>query len=192
MVPQVVRNGPNTHVIIDTNPPINRPVGWSRSISTFGSVPPTGEHGRYRRSVRLHLRRITVDRGSSIIDRDNFVIGWTDDTCGHFSFAEKTEKTHTVWQKPRSVTRIEIGPCDLWKCHKISQNVTLFQIFGTKLCLDRAGVDGRGGKKEKNKNYSWYLVQGPGRMAQMPQAATGDSLSRFRRYHCSDTINYDS
>ena len=35
----------------------NRPVGWSRSISTVGSVPP----GRYRRSVRLHLRRITVD-----------------------------------------------------------------------------------------------------------------------------------
>ena len=62
MVPQVVRNGPNTHVIIDTNPPINRPVGWSRSISTVGSVPPTGQHGQYRRSVRLLLRRITVDR----------------------------------------------------------------------------------------------------------------------------------
>jgi len=39
----------------------NRPVGWSRSISTDGSVAPTGRHGRYRRSVRLHLRRITVD-----------------------------------------------------------------------------------------------------------------------------------
>jgi len=39
----------------------NRPVGWSRSISTVGSVAPTGRHGRYRRSVRLHLRRITVD-----------------------------------------------------------------------------------------------------------------------------------
>jgi len=39
----------------------NRPVGWSRSISTVGSVPPTGQHGRYRRSVRLHLRRIAVD-----------------------------------------------------------------------------------------------------------------------------------
>ena len=35
--------------------------GWSRLISTVGSVPPTGQHGRYRRSVRLHLRRITVD-----------------------------------------------------------------------------------------------------------------------------------
>ena len=81
MVPQTVRNGLNTHVIIDTNPPINRPVGQSRSISTVGSVPPTGQHGRYRRSVRSHLRRITVDRRSSIIDRNNFVIGWTDDTC---------------------------------------------------------------------------------------------------------------
>jgi len=38
-----------------------RPVGWSRSISMVGSVPPTGQHGRYRRSVRLHLRRLTVD-----------------------------------------------------------------------------------------------------------------------------------
>jgi len=25
--------------------------------------------------------------------------------------------------------------CDIWKCHKISQNVTLFHIFGTKLGL---------------------------------------------------------
>ena len=25
--------------------------------------------------------------------------------------------------------------CDIWKCHKMSQNVTLFQIFGTKLRL---------------------------------------------------------
>jgi len=85
IVPQVVRNGPNTHVIIDTNPPMNRPVGQSRSISTVRSITPTGEHGRYRRSVRLHpgLWRITVDRRSSINDRDNFVIDWTDDdTCG--------------------------------------------------------------------------------------------------------------
>ena len=35
--------------------------GWARLISTVGSVPPTGQHGRYRRSARLHLRRITVD-----------------------------------------------------------------------------------------------------------------------------------
>jgi len=25
--------------------------------------------------------------------------------------------------------------CDIWKCHKMSQNFTLFQIFGTKLLL---------------------------------------------------------
>jgi len=49
-------------------------------------------------------------------------------------------------------------------------------------------------KKEKNKKHSWYSVQGPGRMAQTPpsQAGTGDSVSRFRRYHCSTVINYDS
>jgi len=42
-------------------------------------------HGRYRRSVRFHLRRITVDHRSSIIDRDNFVIDSTDDTCAELS-----------------------------------------------------------------------------------------------------------
>jgi len=46
-------------------------------------------------------------------------------------------------------------------------------------------------KGEKQK-YSWYSVQGPGRMAQTPQAGTGDSVSRFRRYYCSTVINYDS
>jgi len=48
------------------------------------------------------------------------------------------------------------------------------------------------GAEEKNKNYSWYSVQGPGWMAQTPQACTGDSVSPFRRYHCSTVINYDS
>ena len=47
-------------------------------------------------------------------------------------------------------------------------------------------------KEDKNENYSWYSAQGPGRMAQTPQAGTGDSMSRFRRYHCSTVINYDS
>jgi len=37
--------------------------------------------------------------------------------------------------------------------------------------------DGSEGKKEKNKNYSWYSAQGLGRMAQSPQAGTGDSVS---------------
>ena len=37
-----------------------------------------------------------------------------------------------------------------------------------------------------------YSVQGPGRMAQTPQAGTGHCVSRFRRYHCSTLINYDS
>jgi len=57
------------------------------------------------------------------------------------------------------------------------------------------GGDGSEGKKEKNKiipdvirclknkkcenERTWYSAQGPGRMAQTPQAGTGDSVSRF-------------
>jgi len=46
--------------------------------------------------------------------------------------------------------------------------------------------------EEKNQNYSWYSAQGPGRMAQMPQAGTGDSVSRFPRSRCSTLFNYNS
>jgi len=46
-------------------------------------------------------------------------------------------------------------------------------------------------KEGKKQDYSWYSVQGPGRMAQTPQAGTGDSVCRFRRYHCSTVIKYD-
>jgi len=49
-----------------------------------------------------------------------------------------------------------------------------------------------GAEEKRKKKYSWYTAQGPGRMAQMPQAGTGDSVSRFRRYYCSTVINYDS
>jgi len=38
----------------------------------------------------------------------------------------------------------------------------------------------------------WYSAQGPGRMAQTPQAGTGDSVSRFRRSRCSTLFNYYS
>jgi hypothetical protein len=44
-------------------------------------------------------------------------------------------------------------------------------------------------RKEKEK---WYTTQGPGRMAQTPQAGTGDSLGRFCRYWWSTLINYNS
>jgi len=50
-------------------------------------------------------------------------------------------------------------------------------------------------KRKKSKKIFlsfWYPIQGPSRMAQAPQAGTGDSMSRFRRYHCSTMINYDS
>jgi len=46
IVPQVVMNGPNTYANIDTNPPIFRPVGRSRSISMVGSIPPTKSYSR--------------------------------------------------------------------------------------------------------------------------------------------------
>jgi len=39
------------------------------------------DHGRYRRSIRIHLQRITVDRGWWIKIRDNFVVDLIDDTC---------------------------------------------------------------------------------------------------------------
>ena len=56
--------------------------------------------------------------------------------------------------------------------------------------------DGRWGKKkfwliEKFLTF-WYPIQGPGRMASAPQAGTGNSMSRFRRYHCSTLIKYNS
>ena len=47
-------------------------------------------------------------------------------------------------------------------------------------------------RKKGEKKYSWYSAQDPGRIAQTPQAGTGDSVSRFLRYHCSTVINYDS
>ena len=52
--------------------------------------------------------------------------------------------------------------------------------------------DGHWGKKEKKKNNSWYSSQGPDRMAQTPQARTGDSGSQFRHSRCSTLFNYNS
>ena len=43
---------------------------------------------------------------------------------------------------------------------------------------NRASSEGMGAEeKRKKNNYSWYSAQGPGRMAQTPQAGTGDSVS---------------
>jgi len=68
--------------------PIHRfidPVDRSRSISTVDKDSTTGEYGRYRRSMQIHLRRITVDRWWSIKNRDNFVVDFIDDTCVELS-----------------------------------------------------------------------------------------------------------
>jgi len=62
MVPVVVSNGPNTYPHIDAYPLIYRPVDLSRSISTVDDDSPTEEYCPYRRSIQIHLRRITVDR----------------------------------------------------------------------------------------------------------------------------------
>ena len=51
-------------------------------------------------------------------------------------------------------------------------------------------VEGSWGKKEKK--LFLYSAEGPGRMAQTPQAGTGDSVSRFRRSRCSTLVNYIS
>jgi len=102
MVPSVVRYGPGrrstkkswSHVWwemvptrIRTSSPIHRfidPVDRSRSISTVDAKSLTGEYGRYRRSMPIHLRRITVDGRWSIKNRHNFVVDFIDDTCGIF------------------------------------------------------------------------------------------------------------
>ena len=42
------------------------------------------DHGRYRRSIRIHLQRITVDRRWCVEVRDNFVVDFIDDTCENF------------------------------------------------------------------------------------------------------------
>jgi len=65
-----------------------------------------------------------------------------------WGFAKKTKKIHTVWQKPRNVTKLKI--VTLWHL-EISQNVTLFQILVQSyvylLCLDWA----------RNGSYSLVL-----------------------------------
>ena len=79
MVPEVMRNGPGytstkeswsqewwemVPTSIWMSIPIHRfidPVDPSRSISTVDKESPTGEYGRYRRSIRIHLRRIAVN-----------------------------------------------------------------------------------------------------------------------------------
>jgi len=57
--------------------------------------------------------------------------------------------------------------CDIWKCHKMSQNVTLFQIFGTKLLLPFMFVSGSERLWESQKIFTirradlsprWILV----------------------------------
>jgi len=102
MVPEVMRNGPGYISTKDSwshewwemvltciwmSIPITRfidPVDRSRSISTVDKDSPTGEYGRYRRSIRIHLQRITVDHGWWIQIRNNFVVDFIDDTCDGF------------------------------------------------------------------------------------------------------------
>jgi len=56
------------------------PVDRSRSILTVDRDSPPGEYGRYQRSIRIHLRRIKVDRRCWIKIRDNIVVDFIDDT----------------------------------------------------------------------------------------------------------------
>ena len=88
MVPCGVRNCPNTQskyrhlsTILSTD--------LSRSISTVDHHQPTGEYGRYRRSITIHLRRITVDRQSSIKYQDNFAVDLIDDKCETRAFVQE-------------------------------------------------------------------------------------------------------
>ena len=74
MVPTPIQILTLIHRFIDS-------VDRSRLISTVDADSPTGEYGRYRRSMLIHLQRITVDCGSSIKNRHNFVVDFIDDTC---------------------------------------------------------------------------------------------------------------
>jgi len=75
--------------------PIHRfidPVDRSRSISTVNKDSPTGEYGRYRRSIRIKLQRITVDRRWWIKIRNNFVVDFIDhtiNTCANYMLARR-------------------------------------------------------------------------------------------------------
>jgi len=80
MVQWVVRNGPNSYLMSITIHRFIDPVDRSRSIPTVDKDSPTGEYDRYRRSMPIHLRRITVDSRWSIKTRDNFVVDFIDDT----------------------------------------------------------------------------------------------------------------
>jgi len=80
IVPWVMRNGPNMYLNVDTNPLIYRP-GRSITVDIDVKDPPTGDYGRYRRSIRIYLKRITDDCGWWIKIRDNFVVDCSDDTC---------------------------------------------------------------------------------------------------------------
>jgi len=60
------------------------PVDRSRSISTVDKDSPTGKYIRYRRSMRIHLQRIMVDRRWWSKIQDNFVVDFIDDTCVNF------------------------------------------------------------------------------------------------------------
>lgn len=78
----MVSNSPNTYANINTYLIIYRPVDLLRSILTVDADLLTREHSRYRLSMKIHLRRITVDCQSSINDRDNFLIDSIDNLCG--------------------------------------------------------------------------------------------------------------
>ena len=70
MVPYVVRNGPNTHPLMDTYPPIYWPVDLSRSILTLTLNPPTGQtksQGRIRSISTSTVNPPTENQGQSLI-----------------------------------------------------------------------------------------------------------------------------
>jgi len=165
-------------VSVDIDGRFNCTYGRTRSISTVCLIPPTREHGWYWRSVWLHLRRITVDCRSSIIDRDNFVIDSTDDTCEIF---------------PKN---LELRRLDSWFYKKISfstLNPNFFQVgfnrlnsnfflnIWVRLTQSIVHVPLRGGRLTKNISKK----PGPGRMTETPRAGTGDLAYRSWCYWCS-------
>ena len=92
MVLWVVKNNPNKHPIMDTNPLIYWPVNLSRLSLTSTVDPPTGKYGWYQPRPLIHLRSIltsTVDPPTGkhvrlwIVNkyRDSFVVDFINNTC---------------------------------------------------------------------------------------------------------------
>ena len=103
----------------------------SKDLSTSRLVG----HGRYRRSIQFHLRKITVNCQSSINERDYFLLDTTDETCANFGDWDACGGAAAC----RWISRQCLGEQDFesrWCCQWLQwllfQNVIQLQPHGSK------------------------------------------------------------